>query len=132
MTFTLCMASLFSLHAFHMTFTLCMPSNFSCMRPHHLYFTLLYFTLIHRMILSSVHLNRCPSDPSSQHPISVPLSSGCRFCPVANCWLHPIVGCRLPTPSGCQLPAPSDRSSVASSVAIRFRFPTSSPAPSNF
>ena len=52
-------------------------SAFSCMASFYLVASpLLYFTLIRHMILSFVHLDRRPSDPSGPHPVSVPSSSG--------------------------------------------------------
>ena len=88
-------------------------SAFSCMASFYLVASpLVYFTLIRRMILSFVHLDRRPSDPSGPHPVSVPSSSG---------WW-------LPTPSDCQFPiAGSIRFSV-----FGFQFPTLLPVLSSF
>ena len=101
-----CMASTFFLHAFHMTFTVCMLSNFSCMRPHRL-----YFTLICRMVVSSIHLDRRQSDPSELRPGGSVV--GPFVDPVAN-RICSVASCRLPA----SLPVSSGRwfRPVASSV----------------
>ena len=107
---------------------LCLLPHFCCMRPHGLYFSFLYFTLIRRMIQSSVH--PCPASSDRRFrsiddsvrcqfllvPVSrIHLIAGCQLRSVAGCWIRPIANsawspvasCRLSDPSCCQSPNPS-------------------------
>ena len=84
----------FQLHPFLVA---CLFLLVACDRPHGLYFSLLYFTLISHMIPSSVRLDHRPSNPSGPHPTS----SGRRFCPITSSVRSLVSGFRLCLVAGC-------------------------------